>query len=74
MINYRRSSGIESNVKWFRRVVFGIIGLSLFLLLAWYALVGFAAFKVMVSNDFSGGIKPVIEKVWCGEAGCFDKK
>lgn len=36
-----------------------------------FAALAYAAVTTAVSMDWSGGVKPVIEKVWCGATGCF---
>lgn len=28
---------------------------------------------ILANEDFSHGIKPVIEKVWCGNSGCLGR-
>ena len=33
----------------------------------------YKAVSSVQSQDYSKGIKPVIEKIWCGESGCLDK-
>ena len=61
---------------WLFRVVPIVIGFVFVLLLCYYAAVGFVAYKavkVAGEQDWSGGVKPVIERVWCGEPGCLGK-
>jgi hypothetical protein len=50
------------------KVMFGIVST---LILAYFVFIGVVATKV-ISQDWSGGIKPVIEKLWCCEKGCLD--
>lgn len=54
----------------FQSIVVGLLCILLVILsiyLAWIA-----ADKIR-ETDFSKGIKPIIEKTWCGKEGCFDK-
>lgn len=37
-----------------------------------FALIGYAFFKI-ATVDFSNGVKPVIETVWCGKPGCMEE-
>lgn len=37
-----------------------------------FALFGYALFKI-ASADFSNGVKPVIETVWCGKPKCMEE-
>jgi hypothetical protein len=39
-------------------------------ILGWWCFVGYLAVKVSNDVDFSHGIKPAIEKIWCGSPGC----
>lgn len=57
-------------VPWFIGIVFVII------LLYWVAMAALGVFVVNKASqvDTSGGIKPIIEKVWCGHEGCLDEK
>jgi len=54
-----------------------IIIIGFLMIIAWWGFMGFVAYKatdVATKTDFSDGIKPVLEKIWCGEPGCLDKK
>jgi ABC-type uncharacterized transport system permease subunit len=66
----QRSSGLS---KW----VWGIFFASAFAIVLWFTVyvagVVYVAYKA-ANVDWSGGVKPVIERVWCGEVGCMDKK
>ena len=57
----------------FKFVVAGIV-FSFLLLLVWYGILAFMSVSFFKSVDMSKGIKPVIEKAWCGQEGCMDKK
>jgi hypothetical protein len=35
------------------------------------AVLAYKAVTVAGEQDWSGGIKPVIERLWCGKPGCF---
>jgi len=52
----------------FIKIFFGVV---LTLILVYFVFIGVVATKV-ISQDWSGGIKPVIEKFWCGDKGCLD--
>jgi hypothetical protein len=49
-----------------------ICGVFVLVLSVWVG-VGVLTYKaatVAVEQDWSGGIKPVIERLWCGKPGC----
>jgi hypothetical protein len=59
----------QTFVTWFIRVVF-------LLIFAWFVAFGVLAYKAISTaseTDWSGGLKPVLERVWCGKPGCLDK-
>lgn len=47
------------------------IGFVFFLIVANFGFFGYIVSKV--SQDGFTGVKPIIEKVWCGSPGCTDK-
>lgn len=52
------------------------IGFVFFLIISVWIFYGFLAYKavsVAQAQDYDKGIKPVIERVWCGEPGCLGK-
>ncbi len=54
-------------------VVTVFIGLVFTLIVCWFIFIAVMAVKVASaaeSQDWSGGVKPVIEKMWCGKPGC----
>jgi regulatory protein YycH of two-component signal transduction system YycFG len=43
------------------------------MVVTWFVFVGFVAYKAIhIANtaDMSGGIKPQLEKLWCGKPDC----
>jgi hypothetical protein len=52
----------------------GFILITFVLLICSWILLLFVGGQIVKDVDFSKGIKPVVEKVWCGESGCLDKK
>jgi hypothetical protein len=50
------------NINW-------IISSGFIITILWWLCWGFVAYKVY-NVDWSGGIRPVIEKAWCGQPGC----
>lgn len=66
----RRFNRVNTFVNWFIGVVF-------FLAICWIGFLGLVVYKsasAVQSADWSQGIKPVIEKAWCGKPGCMDSK
>lgn len=56
-----------------RRFVSFFIGFVFLLIVCYFIAMGVIAYKAVdavQSEDWSGGIKPVIEKLWCGKPGC----
>ena len=56
-----------------QRFVQFFIGFVFFLIVAYVIAMGVVAYKAVDAvkgEDWSGGIKPVIEKLWCGKPGC----
>ncbi len=71
-----RLSGFDEHHKSMARmqrvfwVIFSVVALGIS---AYWAAILWAATSVIgmaADQDFSGGVKPVIEQLWCGEAGC----
>ena len=57
------------------RVVLVFIGVGFALIVAYIIAMGVLAYKavsVVGQQDWSGGVKPVIEQIWCGKPGCLD--
>lgn len=51
------------------------IGIVFVFILVYWCVFGYISYKalqVAQNQDYSGGVKPVIEKVWCGQPGCLD--
>ena len=67
-LNYRRKS------IWNFTTIFFIVIVAVFLVwLAFWGTVIYKTTSFALTEDWSGGLKPVIEKVWCGEKGCLGK-
>jgi hypothetical protein len=46
------------------------------LIVCWFIGLGLIAYKaagIAGEQDWSGGIKPMLEKIWCGEKDCLNK-
>jgi len=63
----KRLNSQRAFVTWFIR---GILALICFFLIG-FAIITYQAVNVVGKQDWSGGIKPVIEQLWCGKPGCF---
>ncbi len=61
-----RFNQIRRFVLWFVGVVYVLI-LSVWIV---GAVLLYKAASLASEQDFSGGIKPVIERLWCGKPGC----
>lgn len=70
MINFeQKHSALE-------KVIYTIFGLSFVGVFAYIVFISVIALKAVIflgTEDFSGGVKPVIEKLWCGSSGCMSK-
>ncbi len=58
-----------------QRFVSFFIGFVILLLVCFFIAMGVIAYKAVdavQAEDWNGGIKPVIEKLWCGKSGCLD--
>lgn len=58
-----------------RSVVSIFIGLVFALIVCFWvgvAILGYMAVDSVGAQDWSGGIKPVIERLWCGNPGCLN--
>jgi hypothetical protein len=58
------------------KIVSTFIAFVFVLMLLYWVAIGVIAYKAVGAigeQDFSGGIRPVIEKLWCGKPGCLDK-
>lgn len=56
-----------------QRFVSFFIGFVFLLIVCYFIVIGVIAYKAagaVQDEDWSGGIKPVIEKLWCGKPGC----
>ena len=56
-----------------RRFVSVFIGVAVALIVSYIIAMGVLAYKavsVAGQQDWSGGVKPVIEQLWCGKPGC----
>jgi hypothetical protein len=62
----KRCNRMQRFVTWFIGGVFALI------LCIWIggAVLAYKAATVAGEQDWSGGIKPVIERLWCGKPGC----
>lgn len=64
------------NFRVMQRVVWGFIALVFILIMCYFIAVGVLAYKAVTlagDADWSGGVKPVVERIWCGKPGCLDK-
>jgi uncharacterized membrane protein len=63
----KRFNRMQRFVTWF------IGGVLVLILCIWVggAVLAYKAVTVAGEQDWSGGIKPVIERLWCGKPGCF---
>jgi hypothetical protein len=63
----KRFNRMQRFVTWF------IGGVLVLILCIWVggAVLAYTAVTVAGEQDWSGGIKPVIERLWCGKPGCF---
>lgn len=63
----KRFNRMQRFVTWFIR------GVLVLILCIWVgvAVLAYKAATVAGEQDWSGGIKPVIERLWCGKLGCF---
>jgi hypothetical protein len=52
------------------KVAMTFIMITFVVILLYWIIVGYLAVKVSSNVDFSQGIKPVIETLWCGKPGC----
>lgn len=55
------------------KVIWIFIGIVFVLLLAYWitmGVLGYLALDTLLGEDFSSGLKPVLEKLWCGSPGC----
>ena len=46
-----------------------------FLIVCYFVVMGVFAYKALTlvgDADWTGGVKPVIERIWCGSVGCMD--
>ena len=62
---------------WLFKVVPIFIGFVFVMIIGYFIFIGFIAYKAIDTvgdQDYSNGLKPVIEKVWCGKPGCSDEK
>jgi hypothetical protein len=53
------------------------IGVVFFIIIGAWIVFGVISYKAIAAaseQDWSGGVKPVIEKLWCGTPGCIDGK
>jgi len=57
------------------KFVIGFIVFCFIMVLAWWGFIGFLGYKTVsvVGSDEFHGVKPIIEKAWCGKEGCLDK-
>jgi hypothetical protein len=61
---------------WLFRAVPIFIGAVFLLIVCYFVALGVLAYKAVTvagEQDWSGGVKPVIEQIWCGKPGCLDK-
>lgn len=68
-------SDFDKSFKRMQRLVFGFIAFVFALIVLYWIVIGVIVVKtatVASEQDYSGGIKPVIEKIWCGKPGCMD--
>lgn len=59
-----------------RRVVFTFMGIVFALIVCVWIGLGVIAYKATTKaagQDWSGGIKPVLEQFWCGKPGCLEQ-
>lgn len=64
------SSFLHTFVKFFIGFVFILI------IVVWFIMgsVLYQVYNAAKGTDWSHGVKPVLERVWCGEKGCLDKE
>jgi len=62
----KRFNRMQRFISWF------IGGVFVLILCIWIgaAVLAYKATKAAEAQDWSGGIKPVIEQLWCGKPGC----
>lgn len=65
----KRHNRMQRFVTWF---IGGVFALILCVLIG-YSVLAYKAVSVAGAQDWSGGIKPVIEKIWCGSTDCLSK-
>lgn len=59
-----------------QRFVHWFIGIVFVLIISFWIAMGvlvYNAATIAGDQDWSGGIKPVIESMWCGKPGCLNK-
>ena len=69
----RSMTGFDKNFRRTNRVFWILFSVVSAMILCSFLAFGFVAFKAVGaanSADWSGGLKPVIEKMWCGKPGC----
>jgi hypothetical protein len=54
--------------------LFGVSILSIVIIIGTHLFFAYKAASILNDQDWSNGIKPVIEKVWCGHTGCLNKQ
>jgi len=63
-------------MKWILKAVLALIAACVaaaaMYVVVWVWIIG-GLFTLVSNTDWSGGIKPVIQSMWCGEAGCTDE-
>jgi hypothetical protein len=55
------------------RFVSILIGATFVAILCFWFVVAYLSASFAEGQDWSGGIRPVIEKIWCGKPGCLGK-
>lgn len=68
-----RTHDFDKSFRRQQRFVKFFIGAVFVLILCFWIGLAFVAYKTTdaaINQDWSGGIKPVIERLWCGKPGC----
>lgn len=69
----RSMSDFDKSFRRSRRIFWIFFSVVSAMILCYFLAIGFVAVKAVSaanSADWSGGLKPVIEKLWCGKPGC----
>lgn len=56
----------DRSFKWFNRIFWTIFTFTFIMIVCWFGLIGYLAYKGATEVNH-GGVKSVAEKLWCGE-------